>query len=66
MIVALQRLKGPYNDRFLVDFMKTLYSLSPSWTIQARLDRHILTACMSTRDLHERQPRRHRQLSMQW
>jgi len=37
-IVALQRLNGPYNDRFLVDFMKTLYSLSPYWTIQARLD----------------------------
>ncbi|WP_179297922.1 hypothetical protein [Mesorhizobium carmichaelinearum] len=37
-IVALQRLDGPYNDRFLVDFMKSLYSLSPYWTIQARLD----------------------------
>lgn len=34
----MQRLNGPYNDRFLVDFMKTLYSLSPYWTIQARLD----------------------------
>ena len=36
-IVAVQRLNGPYNDRFLIDFMKTLYSLSPYWTIQARL-----------------------------
>ena len=37
-IVAIQRLRGPYTEQFLVDFMKTLYSLSSSWIIQARLD----------------------------
>ncbi|MBZ9794700.1 hypothetical protein [Mesorhizobium sp. ES1-4] len=37
-IVAVQRLNGSYNNQFLLDFMQTLYSLSPSWTIQARLD----------------------------
>jgi len=37
-IIALKRLPGPYTDQILVDFMKTLYSLSSYWTIQARLD----------------------------
>jgi hypothetical protein len=37
-IVALQRLGRPYNDRFFLDFMKTLYRLAPFWGIQARLD----------------------------
>ncbi|MBN9255219.1 MULTISPECIES: hypothetical protein [unclassified Mesorhizobium] len=37
-IIALQRLAGPYDDRFLLDFMKTLYRLAPFWRIQARLD----------------------------
>ncbi|MEW6631982.1 MAG: hypothetical protein AB1440_14000 [Pseudomonadota bacterium] len=37
-IIALKRLPGPYSDQILVDFMKTLYSLSSYWTIQARLD----------------------------
>ncbi|WP_192360265.1 DUF317 domain-containing protein [Mesorhizobium mediterraneum] len=36
-IVAVKRLEGPYIEQFLLDFMKRLYSLSPSWTIQARL-----------------------------
>lgn len=37
-IVAVKHLGGPYTEQFLLDFMKTLYSLSPSWTIQARLN----------------------------
>ncbi|MBZ9858453.1 MULTISPECIES: hypothetical protein [unclassified Mesorhizobium] len=37
-IIALKRVPGPYTDQILVDFMKTLYSLSSYWTIQARLD----------------------------
>jgi hypothetical protein len=37
-IIAVQRLAGPYDDRFLLDFMKTLYRLAPFWRIQARLD----------------------------
>jgi hypothetical protein len=35
-IVALQGPEGPYNDQFLLDFMKTLYSLSSLWATQAR------------------------------
>ncbi|TIN22503.1 MAG: hypothetical protein E5Y31_18275 [Mesorhizobium sp.] len=37
-IIAVQALKGPYTDQLLLDFMKTLYSLSSFWSIQARLD----------------------------
>ncbi|MEZ2332979.1 hypothetical protein AB6802_24925 [Mesorhizobium sp. RCC_202] len=37
-IIALQRLGGPYDDWFFLDFMKTLYRLAPVWRIQARLD----------------------------
>jgi hypothetical protein len=37
-IIAVQALKGPYTDQLLLDFMKTLYSLSSFWAIQARLD----------------------------
>ncbi|CAN7463108.1 hypothetical protein [Mesorhizobium sp. LjNodule214] len=37
-IVAVQRLKGPYNDQFLIGLMKALYSLSSSWTVEARLN----------------------------
>ncbi|PBC24864.1 MULTISPECIES: hypothetical protein [unclassified Mesorhizobium] len=36
-IVAAKRLQGPYTEQFLLDFMKTLYLLAPSWNIQARL-----------------------------
>jgi hypothetical protein len=65
-IVALQRLNGPYNDRFLVDFMKTLYLLSPYWTIQARLDpSHPHGVYVNARFERETAPEA-RQLSMQW
>jgi hypothetical protein len=37
-IVAVTRLEGPYTEQVLLHFMKRLYALSPSWTIQARLD----------------------------
>lgn len=37
-IVAVKHVPGPYSDQMFVDFTKTLYSLSPYWTIQARLD----------------------------
>jgi len=37
-IVAVQRLQGPYTEQFLLDFMQSLYSLSASWNIQARLN----------------------------
>ncbi|TPN88532.1 hypothetical protein FJ987_01580 [Mesorhizobium sp. CU2] len=37
-IIAVQSVKGPYTDQLLLAFMKTLYSLSSFWTIQARLN----------------------------
>ncbi|MBZ9760285.1 hypothetical protein LB553_05270 [Mesorhizobium sp. CA8] len=37
-IIAVQSVKGPYTDELLLDFMKTLYSLSSFWAIQARLN----------------------------
>lgn len=37
-MIAVQGLKGPYTDQLLLDFMKTLYSLSSFWAILARLN----------------------------
>ncbi|MDG4874402.1 hypothetical protein P9273_04720 [Mesorhizobium sp. WSM4935] len=37
-IIAVQGLKGPYTDQVFLSFIKTLYSLSSFWAIQARLN----------------------------
>lgn len=49
-IVAVKRLQGPYSEQILIDFTKTLYSLSSYWTIQARLNQshpHGVYVCAS-------------------